>query len=456
MRGVLNHEKVAVRVSLARHATCSPFHAIASLIAVCAMIGTAGCIGVTGKPVIATPTDPASPAISVTPSAVSFGNVDVGATASQSMLISNNGTADLTFSQVNTAGSEFSLADLSTSTTVHAGQNAMFTASFKPAAEGNSAGSISIVSNAVESPMTVNMTGVGDPASQGTPIISVSPSPINFGKVVIGTADSQILTISNMGTAHLTVYSIKTSGAGFSASGPSIPFSLTAGQNSNFTVAFGPESKGNESGSISIASNSPNSPILVNLSGTGISAVRQLSASSTSLSFGNVGLGNPATQIVTLTDTGNANVSISTVSISGAEFKESGGANVTLTPNQSTNISVTFNPNVTGNASGSISVASNAQNSPLTITLSGTGVQSAAPSVALNWQPSTSQVIGYFVYRKTSSQTQYSKLNSTADPSTTYTDAAVSNGLTYNYAVTSVDSSNIESAFSNQVTVTIP
>jgi len=57
-------------------------------------------------------------------------------------------------------------------------------------------------------------------------------------------------------------------------------------------------------------------------------------------------------------------------------------ANTTLTPGQAATLSVAFAPTVAGSASGSVSVASNASNSPATIALSGSGVAqtSGAPT----------------------------------------------------------------------------
>jgi fibronectin type 3 domain-containing protein len=75
--------------------------------------------------------------------------------------------------------------------------------------------------------------------------------------------------------------------------------------------------------------------------------------------------------------------------------------------------------------------------------------------VALNWQPSASLVTGYFVYRGVSASAT-SKLFVTAIGATTYTDSSVANGQSYFYAVTSVDSNNVESAPSNEISVTIP
>jgi hypothetical protein len=203
---------------------------------------------------------------------------------------------------------------------------------------------------------------------------------------------------------------------------------------------------------------------LVGLPGTsggkgGTSSTAVLTASSTKVNFGNVTVGASTAQLVTLTNTGKANVNISTVAATGSGFSASGGSNVILTPNQSVTISVNFDPPSAGGLQGTLSVSSNASNPMLQIGLSGsgfpqTGQQTVPHSVTLNWQPSLSQVIGYFVYRGTGAS--LSKLSGSMDVSTTFTDSTVADGQTYVYAVTSVDSSNVESAHSLPISVTIP
>jgi hypothetical protein len=120
----------------------------------------------------------------------------------------------------------------------------------------------------------------------------------------------------------------------------------------------------------------------VGLSGTGIAATFTLGISPTSLSFGNVTTGtSSAPQNVTITNTGNANVTIAGVTTSGAGFGASGvSANTMLTPGQSVTLTVVFAPTVAGAVSGSVTVASNASNSPATVALSGSGVTQAAGS----------------------------------------------------------------------------
>jgi len=124
---------------------------------------------------------------------------------------------------------------------------------------------------------------------------------------------------------------------------------------------------------------------------------------------------------------------------------------------QSVQFTVTFAPQAAGSAPGSIAFDSNATNSPTTVTMSGTGTQQQSQhSVALSWNPSTSVVIGYNVYRGVKSGGPYSKINSVLNASTLYTDTTVADGLTYYYVTTAVNSSNTESAYSNQTTAVIP
>jgi fibronectin type 3 domain-containing protein len=68
----------------------------------------------------------------------------------------------------------------------------------------------------------------------------------------------------------------------------------------------------------------------------------------------------------------------------------------------------------------------------------------------------SSGVAGYFVYRGIVSGGPYSKLNSSAVPAIAYTDSSALAGPTYFYVVTAVDASNVESAFSNEVTAVLP
>ena len=85
-----------------------------------------------------------------------------------------------------------------------------------------------------------------------------------------------------------------------------------------------------------------------------------------------------------------------------------------------------------------------------------TGSSSASSHyVVLSWQPSTSSVIGYNIYRSVYSAGPFLKLNGQIEPATNFTDRTVAAGKKYYYVVTAVDAYH-ESIHSNQVAVVVP
>jgi hypothetical protein len=182
-----------------------------------------------------------------------------------------------------------------------------------------------------------------------------------------------------------------------------------------------------------------------------------LNTSATSLNFANVNIGSSNILSVIFTNAGNSNVTVSNVSITGAGFTASGvSTGQILAPAQTATLNVTFTPAAAASVAGSVTVTSNATNSPAMISLSGTGVQPVSHSVTLNWTASTSTVAGYNMYRSATSSGPYTKLNSALVTSTQYVDSGIQCGQTYYYVTTSIDSSDVESAYSNQVFATIP
>jgi len=390
--------------------------------------------------------------LSASPSSVAFGNVGVGTTSTQTVTFSNKGTGSLTVSQAVVSGAGFSMTGQTFPVTLSAGQNATFSAQFAPSAMGSASGSVSITSNAPGSPLAIALSGTGV-----QPQLAATPSSASFGNVITGNSNSQTIKLSNPGSASITISQASVSGSGFSLTGITVPLTIAGASSATFNVAFTPTAAGSVIGAVSLVSNAPGSPLTIALSGTGVTATFLLTANPTTLSFGNVNLGSSATQTVTLTNTGNSSVSISQISVLGAGFSASGvTSGTTLTPNQTVTVNVTFAPASAASVTGTVSVVSNASNSPTTIALSGTGVQLIAHSAALTWVASTSVVAGYNVYRGTVSGGPYTKLNSSLIAVTTYTDSTVQSGQTYFYVVTAVDANNVESAHSNEVSAIIP
>ena len=388
--------------------------------------------------------------LTTNPSSMTFSGVNAGSSSSKSVTITNSGNSAVTISQITVNAKDFKTTGIATPSTLAPGTNATMTVSFNPTASENISGNITVASTQGASAVIPVTGGAVQPA------LTVTPSTASFGNVTVGSPASQTIQLTNSGTGTLTISQVSAAGTGFSASAVSLPITLSAGQSTNFNAQFGPSSAGTDTGSISIVSNAPNSPAVVALSGTAIAATQVLGFSSTSLGFGSVNTGSSASQSVTVTNKGNASVTISQIAESGAGFTLSGaGTPVTLSAGQTLTFGVTFNPSATGSDAGTVTLASNATGSPTTISLSGTGVQ-IQHSVMLSWAASTSSVSGYNVYRSTSSGSGYGKISSGLVSALAYSDSTVQSGTTYYYVVTAVDSSGNESTDSNQATAVIP
>jgi hypothetical protein len=179
-----------------------------------------------------------------------------------------------------------------------------------------------------------------------------------------------------------------------------------------------------------------------------------LSASTVTLDFGSVLVDSTDSLGVTLTNTGNENAVIGGVVVTGSGFTASGvDANTTVPPGQTAALNVTFTPSARGSIAGKLTITSNAGN--LSIKLVGNGGQLSSRSVALKWDPSTSDIIGYYVYRMLLDGT-FAKINNAPVVLTEFTDTRIQSGQTYTYVVTAVDADNVESDYSEPATATIP
>jgi len=175
------------------------------------------------------------------------------------------------------------------------------------------------------------------------------------------------------------------------------------------------------------------------------------------MTFGNVAVGKNSVQQGTLT-AGSSDINVTSAAWNGQGYSVSGITFPTTVPaGQSVPFSVTFAPQAAGIAPGSIVFDSDASNSPSTETMTGSGTQQQSEhTVALSWDPSSSQVMGYNVYRRVASSGSYAKLNSSVNPTTSYTDSSVESGLTYDYVTTAVDASGTESGYSNEAQAIVP
>jgi hypothetical protein len=321
-------------------------------------------------------------------------------------------------------------------TTLTAGQSVDVNITFTPKIAGWSGGTIRFYSNASNPTLTLQAGGTGVTSEAMT----ASPAVLSFGSVSTGGRATLPVTITNQRSWNVTLSGIQTTGNGFSESGGTFPMTLSAGQSVTLNVTFAPQSAGEVGGSVFLYGPG----LVVPLTGNGTAiTVGQLVVAPAPLNFGNVTVGNSATELMSVTATGGS-VTISSASSGNSQFALEGATfPLTLAAGQSVTYDVAFAPQNTGVDSGSLSFASNASNPLVVESLSGTGL-AATYAVSLSWN-STQNVVGYNVYRSTSATGSYAKINSSVDPNTAYSDSSVTSGQTYYYEATSVNAAGMES-----------
>jgi hypothetical protein len=393
-----------------------------------------------------------APSISVNPATVAFGDVLVGSSKQMTISISNPGKESLSLSKATLTGTGFTMSGLTTPLTLAAGKSSSLTVTFRPTIAAAESGSISLSSNASNSPFNISLSAIGT-----QPQISLIPSSVSFGNVSVGLTNTQTVAVNNSGTADLTVTQAAGPGASFSVTGLTLPMTVAPGKSAAFTLSFHPASSGSQSSSVVLVSNAPASPTTLPVSGTGTAAVNQISSSASSLNFGTDVVGTTTSQNVTLSNAGTVSVTISQIAVTPGSFQATGLAlPVTLSAGQTAGFTLSFTPAAAGSITGTASVVSTAADSPLSISLAGAGASQTSHSVVLNWTASPSSIVGYFVYSGKQTGGPYSKLNSTPVSGTTFTDSSVLAGQTYYYVATAVDSAGVESAYSNEVSALIP
>jgi Abnormal spindle-like microcephaly-assoc'd, ASPM-SPD-2-Hydin len=183
------------------------------------------------------------------------------------------------------------------------------------------------------------------------------------------------------------------------------------------------------------------------------SVAATVTAMPATLDFGQVILNEPSAKSVTVKNTGMATFTLAGANATGPGFSVSTtGLPMFLAAGQTKTFSVTFDPSASGPLSGDVKFITDVAGSA-DVMLSGVGIH----AVTLNWNASTSaDVVGYNVYRGTTSGGPYTKINTSLVQGTTYTDTTVQKCVTYYYVTTAVNSSGLESAYSNETVAAVP
>lgn len=323
---------------------------------------------------------------------------------------------------------------------------------------------VPVCSRAVGSGAPASATPRGDAMAQHgasapsgvSPSLQADPASVSFDAVPQGASASRIVQLFNTSPAPLIVHDVTALGRGIEVSVGALPIALDPGQALLVRVAFTPKSGSSEFGAILIADTSDASPILVEVHASSVESPAALTPDQTAIDFSKTIAGSSASRLLVLTNRGDRSVRLLRAAVDGTRFSVSGLAETQLTSGQSLELHVAFNPSEPGDRSGSLAVVTAGANTPLRIPLSGTGVAASDHSAIVRWNADSNSENGYFVYRGTDPGGPYEKVNAAPTAETEFADSGLGVGQTYYYVITSVDSSNDESPYSNEVIVTVP
>lgn len=209
------------------------------------------------------------------------------------------------------------------------------------------------------------------------PVASLSQTTLTFANQPVGsTSAAQTTTLTNEKNTPLSITSVSASGD--FAQTNTCGTSLGAGLTCSISVTFAPSAPLSRIGSVTITDDASNSPQIVALGGIGVGPAVTLSGSS--ISFGNRLITTSSTaQVVTLTNSGNAPLTISSIAIAGTNSGDFAQTNTcptngaTLAANTNCAITLTFAPSATGTRAASLTITDDAPGSPHNVALTGTG-----------------------------------------------------------------------------------
>lgn len=220
--------------------------------------------------------------IAVNPTSIDFGDVGVGdGSATSSMTIENNGSADLIVSDITVTGDDLAdfTIDLNRSSgpamnlpeTIQPGDSVTLVVVFSPSSMGDKNASLEINSNDPDdSLVAVALTGNG----AGIQDIAVDPISINFGEINKGESSSpKVVTIENQGGGDLTISGVTITGDNaddftIDVDGGSNPLGevsavISSGGDATITITFSPSSAGEKSASLEITSDDPDEEVVI-------------------------------------------------------------------------------------------------------------------------------------------------------------------------------------------------
>ena len=374
---------------------------------------------------------PNDPDINVTPTSIDFGNVTTGSSDDQTFTIENNGTQDLNVTAVSSTNGTFTVSGIAPPVTITPGNSHVVTVTFSPAADGVQSGSIDITSDdpdealvsvAVDGEGTsvaavayrIN-SGGGDYTTVGGDLFVADKAytagdfgysgnirSFTFTNPVANTDDDPLYQDMNFnvnmsylfdldnGDYDVTMYFMEPfqSAAGERLMDISAEGVVVFDDYDVYAVAGGQYTAVAETIQVTVSDGQLNLTFARELRAATIAAIEVVSAggvtpptdqdisvSPLSVDYGQVTVGSNADQIVTVTNAGGMDLTVSSMSTTNGVFTiESPGTPFTVTPGNSEPVTVRYTPSAVTIETGDLTINSDdPDEAVVTISLSGEG-----------------------------------------------------------------------------------
>lgn len=218
----------------------------------------------------------------------------------------------------------------------------------------------------------------------GRPIMELSRDVLDFGAVQLGSSDTRNLNVVNPGRASLIITDIQLPSGQFRVSEPT--FTIAPGRSDRIAVTFAPRSEGDLSGSMTILSNLPPTNVTLRARGVrqAVDPVPRIAVDASRRNFGVVDVGGSKSLTVTVTNSGDAPLSITDITASDGQVRVS-PTQFSIPPKQNGYFTIRFEPTRTGDLSARVTIYSNDSDTPaVSFPVAGTGRRSATASFSLS------------------------------------------------------------------------
>jgi hypothetical protein len=312
--------------------------------------------------------------ITAQPNPLSFGEVRTDRMVMTPVVFTNTGALAVTINSAPIAAPFTDAVVGSLPRTLNQNDQLTVNVTFAPSADMHYAGNLTLMDNTGAVAAMVAISGDGR-----VPGYMVAPTMIDFGSLCVAQADNQDVTITNSGTAHISLASTAISGGSgaFAITNGNVATPIDLAPTAQHTVTIvGTAAQGPHSGMLVVTTDvdaKVTTDVSLSITGTQSGVV----ANPSSVAFGahDVGVASSPTAVAIINCSSKA-LMVTSIAVTGADataFQASGTQPVTIPIGGSQSWNVVFTASHAGNHMAQLELHNDGATDPLVVTLSGSG-----------------------------------------------------------------------------------